>query len=150
VSSEPSSAVPLAKANEPYAYFTVVGELDPLEITEQMGLQPTRSWRKGEICLPNRMERKFSRWSLASRLRREEPLEAHVDDVIAQLKSQPESALLVSRRYEGTMQLVGYFYAFYPGLSLAKNTVQELASLELTLDCDFYYLYSDSREDTDE
>gem|GEM_PF-2317799 len=49
---------------------------------------------------------------------------------------------------DGGMQLVGYFHADYPGFGLDDRTLAELGSLRLGIDCDFYYLYFDKREDS--
>ena len=57
----------MTKDNECYAYFTLVGEFDPKEITQRMGIEPTDSWMKGDINGKTKLERKFSRWSLHSR-----------------------------------------------------------------------------------
>jgi len=46
------------------------------------------------------------------------------------------------------MQLVGWLYKDYPGLHFEKELVVGLAELELSVDFDFYYLYSDAREDS--
>ncbi|MBS1141279.1 MAG: hypothetical protein H6R13_2732 [Proteobacteria bacterium] len=140
----------MSEPNESYAYFTVTGDdLDPSEITKIVGVAPTDSWKKGELNPHNGRERKFGRWSLYSRLARSEEFEAHVADVLAQLDQNPDGFRKVSERYEGCMQLVGYFHSYYPGLYSSRETVQGLAKYKLGVDHDFYYLYSHAREDTD-
>jgi hypothetical protein len=56
--------------------------------------------------------------------------------------------LSLSREFGGCMQLVGYWNSQYPGLHFDRSTVEGLAKYALTVDFDFYYLYSDGREDT--
>jgi hypothetical protein len=46
------------------------------------------------------------------------------------------------------MQLVGYFHSYYPGLSFDRRVVESLAEYGLSVDLDFYYLYSGRREDS--
>jgi hypothetical protein len=46
------------------------------------------------------------------------------------------------------MQLVGYFHEQYPGLHFEKDITEGLGKYKLSVDFDFYYLYSDGREDT--
>jgi hypothetical protein len=41
------------------------------------------------------------------------------------------------------MQLVAYFKTNYPGLHLRRELVESLAEYALSVDFDFYYLYSD-------
>src|SRR4051794_20903363 len=101
----------MVKPNELYAYFKVVADdFDPSEITSRVGIQPTESWKRGDICPRTLRERNYSRWSLYSRLSRDQELEAHVNDVLTQLDSNPEAFREVSLEYDGCMQLVAYFH----------------------------------------
>ncbi len=134
--------------NQQYAYFTVVNGFDPAEITARVGALPTESWRRGDICPRRQMERKFSRWSLYSRLGRGQELEVHIRDVLAQLDANPKAFREVSLEFGGCMQLVGYFYRDYPGLHFDPNITDGLARYALAVDFDFYGLYSHRREDT--
>jgi len=68
--------------------------------------------------------------------------------VLLQLDKQPETFRAISREYGGCLQLVGYFHVEYPGLRFEKEIVEYLAKFGLSVDFDFYYLYSDDREDT--
>jgi hypothetical protein len=138
----------MVEDNQQYAYFTVTDGFDPAEITVRVGVQPTESWRRGDICPRRQMERKFSRWSLYSRLGRDQELEAHIADVLAQLDANAESFAAVSSEFGGVMQLVGYFYREYPGLHFERAITEGLARYSLAVDFDFYGLYSHRREDT--
>ena len=139
----------MSKPNEQYAYFTVTGSFDPDEITRRLGTSPTDSWRKGDLHPRTSMERKFSRWCLYSRLPREEQLENHIIDVLAQLDLNAAAFASVSEEYGGRMQLVSYFHESYPGLYFEASLVSGLARYGLIVDFDFYHLWSDAREDTD-
>jgi hypothetical protein len=136
------------RANEYRAYFTVTGEFDPASITEKLGLEPTSSWKRGERNEKTYLERKFSRWSLDSRLDKFVSLEEHIDDVLQQLKPSANEVRQVLKANDGGMQLVGWFYKDYPGLHFEKELIESLAEFELSVDFDFYYLYSDVREDS--
>ena len=139
----------MSDPNEQYAYFAIGGDdLDPRKVTQQVGIEPTECWRRGDINPRNRFERKSGRWKLESRLPRTEPLEAHIADVLNQMDSSQLAFQQVSRSYGGVMQLVGYFHSSYPGLSFHEQVIQRLAAYSLAVDFDFYWLYSDPREDT--
>jgi hypothetical protein len=138
----------MVEVNQQYAYFSVVGDFDPGEITARVGLQPTECWRHGDICPRRQMERKFSRWSLHSRLGRDQGLESHIQDVLAQLDVHPDDFRAVSQQHCGVMQLVGYFFREYPGLHFERAITERLGWYSLTVDFDFYGLYSHHREDT--
>lgn len=134
--------------NRQYAYFTVCGDFDPAEVTARVGVPPTESWRRGDTCLRTQRERRFSRWSLDSRLPHDQELEAHIRDVLAQLEANPEAFRAVSLELGGCMQLVGYFYRDYPGLHFDREISEGLGRFGLAVDFDFYGLYSHRREDT--
>ena len=81
-------------------------------------------------------------------LGRDQELEAHIADVLAQLDANPEAFAAVSREFSGRMVLVGYFYRHYPGLYFERSLTEGLARYGLAVDFDFYGLYSHHREDT--
>jgi hypothetical protein len=138
----------MTEDNEQYAYFTITDSFDPAEVTRRVGVEATDSWRRGDLNPRNRMERRFSRWSLYSRLEKTAELEDHIRDVLAQLDENTEAFQSISMERGGCMQLVGYWKVEYPGLRFDRDIVEGLAKYKLSVDFDFYYLYSDGREDT--
>lgn len=46
--------------NQQYAYFALEGDFDPADITAKVGVQPTKCWRRGDICDRTRRERTAS------------------------------------------------------------------------------------------
>jgi hypothetical protein len=141
--------MPHQEDNKAYAYFCVEEfSIDPDEITRRIGLQPTTFWRKGDLHPKTRLERSMNRWMLHSRLSRDNDLEAHVKDVLAQLDSQKEAFTSLCSEYGGYLQLVGYFYQYYPGFHLDREDTKRIGEYHLAIDCDFYYLYSEKREGT--
>lgn len=106
------------------------------------------SWREGDLHPQTRLERKFSRWSLYSRLPQTQPLEAHVADVLSQMDSNSTAFIEVVKDFGGWIQLVGYFFEQYPGLHFDSSLVRGLARYGIGVDFDFYYMWSDAREDT--
>ncbi len=139
----------MTKDNEQYAYLTITGDFDPEEMTTFLGLKPSEAWRKGDRNERTHYERKFSRWSLESRLDRTASLEDHVRDVLSQSLEYAEPLRQVGQEYNVYVQLVGWFHNDYPGFGLDKEIISGLAQLNLSIDCDFYYLYSHEREDSD-
>jgi hypothetical protein len=138
----------MTEPNQQYAYFTICGDFDPAEISALVGVVPTESWLKGDVSPSTHLERKFSRWSLHSRLERTRELEDHIGDVILQLCPRKLQFLEISLRYGGVMQLVAYFNTHYPGYHWERELVESLADYALSVDFDLYYMYSDSREDS--
>jgi hypothetical protein len=139
----------MTKPNEQYAYFTVTGDFEPARISERLQLEPTDSWKKGERNEVTHYERKFSRWCLRSRLPDTEKLEDHIRDVLNQLAPRSGQVReLVDELGMGVIECVGHFHASYPGFTLERDLVAAMAQMNLELDCDFYYMYSDRRDDS--
>jgi hypothetical protein len=136
----------MTRANECYAYFYVAGSFQPAQITERVGVAPTKSCREGDVIERTKMVRKCSRWELHSRLERTATLELHISDVLTQLDENSEAFKHLSNELGGTIELVGYFHAYYPGLTLEHDAIERLAQYSLSVDCDFYYLSDEAKE----
>lgn len=139
----------MTKDNEQYAYLTITGDFDPKVITERLDLQPSECWKKGDRNERTQREKKFSRWSLKSRLDHSASLEDHVEDVLNQIHDHASVIHELSLEFDCGVQLVGYFHNDYPGFGLSNKLIAGLARLNLGIDCDFYYLYSHEREDSE-
>jgi hypothetical protein len=140
----------MTKDNEAYAYFSLAEFTeDPAEITKRVGVEPTEFWKKGDVNPKTNLERRFNRWSLYSRLSRESELEDHILDVLDQLDNNKEAfKAIINEQGWAMLQLVGYFHTYYPGFSLESKIINRISEYNLAMDCDFYYLYSDEREDS--
>jgi hypothetical protein len=130
----------MTKANKCYAYFHVAGSFDPAQITERVGINPTESSLEGSVIERTQMVRKCSRWELRSRLETTATLEEHVVDVLTQLDKNKDGFKALSAELGGVMELVGYFHAYYPGLTFESDVIARLAEYSLSMDCDLYYL----------
>ena len=128
------------KKNKCYAYFMVFGSFHPARITERVGINPTESCLEGEPVKGTKVVRKSSRWILSSRLDTTATLEQHVADVLTQLDAKKDKFRQLSAELGGIMELVGYFYADYPGLTFERDVIARLSEYSLSVDCDFYYL----------
>ena len=137
-----------AETNRQYAYFSVYGDFNPEEITMVVGVPPSEAWRKGDTHPRRGYERKQSHWSLRSRLPEAAELEQHILDVLSQMDKSAEAFRNISARFGGCMQLVGYFHDCYPGLHFEQELIEGLARFGLSMDFDFYALWSDARDAT--
>ncbi len=126
----------MSKADRWYAYFHIRGSFDPTEITRKVGVTPTYGVKEGEAGRYAKSV-KCSHWQLRSRLDTA-PLEHHVRDVLDQLDANTATFEQLSRDFDGTMQLVGYFKEHEPGVHFDRETVQRIARYALSIDCDFY------------
>jgi hypothetical protein len=101
-------------------------------------VNPTRTTRESDPIPKTKLRKKCSRWELHSRLPRTAPLESHVSDVLDQLDAQEIAFREISQLFGGIMELVGYFYDFYPGMMFERAIVERLAKYGLSVDFDFY------------
>lgn len=84
-----------------YVYFALQGDdFDPKEITNQMGLNPTKTFRKGEkgeYIASN----KFSMWSLSTEIGKEDLLiDNLVEEIVNQLFDKIDLINDIKARYE--------------------------------------------------
>jgi hypothetical protein len=89
------------------------------------------------------MTRKFSRWALHSPLDRT-VLELH-SAMLTQPDSNPSAFRQLRTEFSGVMELLGYFYDCYPGLTFERDVVERLAHYSLSVDCDFYYFVDEAK-----
>jgi hypothetical protein len=125
--------------NECYAYFRITGSFDPAAITAKVGVEASNTTVKGEFIPRTQKRRDFSSWNLYSRLERSAALESHITDVLDQLDANKAAFRELALEHGGVIELVGYFYAFYPGIFLQHEIVERLAEYALSIDCDFYF-----------
>src|SRR5262245_59029701 len=120
-----------------YAYFSVTGDGSPDNITKVLG-EPSQSWGVGDPGPSG--PRKFMRWKLESGLDDTEPLEKHIDSLLAVLGPKSIGLQRLMPRYNLTLQCVGYYPASGHGAHFGRDTVRRVADLGLAIDLDFYYV----------
>ena len=93
------------------AAFIVSGEsFDPNEITATLGLEPTKTGRKGDLrSLPERKipPRRDSIWILNSPLADEKPLQDHLEWLLDQLEPKSATIEAVAAKYKAIL-MCGY------------------------------------------
>jgi hypothetical protein len=139
------------EANSYRAYLSLgvlSRDFDPADVTRCLGIEPSRSWRRGDLHA-NGNERRRSHWALASQLPKTASIEQHIRDVLRQMDANSTGFIEVSKELGGCMQAVGYFHTGYPGLYFERDIVEGLARFHLTVDFDFYSLYSHRRNFTE-
>jgi len=63
-----------------------------------------------------------------------------VKDVLNQLDANKSEFEQLSREFDGTMELVGYFLKIRPSIHFEQQVVERIARYGLSIDCDFYNL----------
>jgi len=120
-----------------YAYFSATGDGSPDIITRVLG-EPSQSWAVGDPGPGG--PRKFMRWKLESGLDDTEPLEKHIESLLAILEPKSSALQHLMPSYHLTLQCVGYYPASGHGAHFDRDAVRRVASLGLAIDLDFYYV----------
>jgi hypothetical protein len=140
----------MAKTNEVYAYFQLSGvELDPDQITTQVGIKPTKTWKTGDVVVyPNgrttTRTRKFSVWEVRSQLNPAaeldptQALDLHLESVFRQLETGWESLVQVCLHYEALVCGVIYAYTDIPAIHFNKEQIKKISDLNAGIDIDVY------------
>lgn len=125
-----------------FVSFVLVGpELDPDAITSLLGLQPTRSYRRGETMRTRPMHRyPTGSWSLESGLPTSEPIDVQIISLLGRLEGRAtEIRNLVHSGLDG-----GFYCTYSMGSKLGRIrlTSPVLArignlDLDITIDVDY-------------
>ena len=136
------------KINKIYAYFRLSGvDFDPDEITAKVGIEPTQTWKTGDLVIRpkgRRVTRKFSIWEVKSKLDPlgeldpTEVLDLHVESVFEQLEPGWESLVKICPDYDALICGVIYAYTDMPAISLTKENIKKISELNAGIDIDVY------------
>ena len=138
----------MSKINKIYAYFRLSGvDFDPDEITAKVGIEPTQTWKTGDLVIRpkgRRVTRKFSIWEVKSKLDPlgeldpTEVLDLHVESVFEQLEPGWESLVKICPDYDALICGVIYAYTDMPAISLTKENIKKISELNAGIDIDVY------------
>jgi hypothetical protein len=132
--------------DEAGVYFGVFEFGDDLSVvTKIMGIEPTRSWVKGEpISDKLRGVQSHSRWELRSPADPSLPIEEQIITLLPLLEECKDQIREVSEKFEARICCYAYYYQqFNPELHLSEGTIRRLADLRLSIDFDLYFLGRD-------
>jgi hypothetical protein len=130
-----------------YATLCIYSEdLRPVEITEMLGVEPTKAQKKGEICWPRKAVCKVNAWFLSSKDRVEsKDSRRHIDWILDQVSDK--SNIFESLRRKGCRTEVSCYWlsmSGHDGPILSPAQMKPLAACGL--DC-WYDIYFSSDED---
>jgi hypothetical protein len=122
-----------------YAYFWVADfDCEQTEITEKIGLEPTRVVLEGELLKTGRPRRR-SLWEFHSSLPRTETFQdKHLEDLMGQLLPKELSIKEISMRFNTGISCVGYYQNVNFGFHMSAELLQQCAQLGLSVDFDLY------------
>jgi hypothetical protein len=117
----------------------------PDEITQQVGLKPTKTRLKGEYRTvgkkkPVKLFNKENSWILEADLPSTVSVEEQIKEILKQLKPYAQNILSLSKKYSVELNCAIYYYEANPGINLDKNLLKEVSQLNLPLNFDVYCL----------
>ena len=129
----------MEESNETYAYFWVADfECTPEEITNIIGLKPSRVVLKGEP-LNNGRVRKRSFWEFHSTLPITEVFQdAHLSNLMGPLLRKRDEINKIGSRFEVGISCVGYYTNVNPGFHMSAKLIKQCAELGVSIDFDLY------------
>ena len=125
------------------AGFKLTGaDFDPDEVTRRVGLEPTRTWRAGDIRRPGATAAKISCWSLYTDLEQTWDTDRHIAQVIDLLRPHIQSINAVRKelRLEAEFACVLYIRSKRPALHFDRAILDVVDALDAEIDVDIYVL----------
>lgn len=129
--------------SEIYAYFMLTGmEFDPDEVTTKVSINPTETWRKGDLINTRGTRRhKENGWSVYSKIEKSADLEEHINSVLEQLQAGWIPLLELCKCYAAEIACVIYYRrGSVPAIHFDPDIVAQAAKLNAEIDVDFYVL----------
>ncbi|MEP1518741.1 MULTISPECIES: DUF4279 domain-containing protein [Rhodobacterales] len=101
-----------ADTDREYAYFRATGSFDPIQLTNELGLEPSECWETGEEfeVRGNKHNRKSSCWKMDSGLLDTENLDSHINELLRKLRPKRDSILRASTLAKLQIVCVGFYY----------------------------------------
>jgi hypothetical protein len=118
---------------------------DPSIVTKRIGLEPTKSFVKGD-SFPNhsKSRRQHSIWEIQSPLPLSVDVEEHIEALLSFLESNIEAVQKAKENFEvGVSCAVYYHEGCNQGFYLTESIIERLAKLNLSIDFDLYFLGDD-------
>lgn len=127
--------------SETDAVFTLTGsDLDPDRVTALTGVQPSRTWRTGELITERAIVRyKNNGWTLRSNVSGD--LNEEISDVLDLLQPAWSQFVALSSRSYAEIACVVYSYGgARPPIHFDRDIVRRAAELNAAIDVDLYVL----------
>lgn len=122
-----------------YAYFALDGDFDPGEATRALGVEPTRTWRRGDPRIPGAVVvHKSDGWAFGTEEEQGLDLPSHVDEVLNRLHPLANHVNDLRQRLglEASLECVAYVTRQTPITSLSHASLSKIVDLGASLDFD--------------
>lgn len=134
--------------NDTKVSFEIYGfDFSPQEISNQIGIEPTESWVKGDLKRSGPIGKtqatikiKENVWSLTSELGANESLENHLKHLLIKLLPHKNSLQELTQKYNTQFRSTLLYKDFDPYINLDKKILRDITDLNASLKLDFYFL----------
>jgi hypothetical protein len=117
--------------------------MSPQDLTKELGIEPTNSWRTGEIGTMSKLPMKNNGWELGSGLELSRDFESHLKALLDKIRPYKENFIDAGKKYPAILSCIVYIYGQdRPFVGFESTSVKELAELNATIDIDLYILTS--------
>lgn len=118
--------------------YIVDFDCDPGAVTAALGIQPTRTWLKGERIEPSIRVRTSNGWELAGIDSGEGDPVALIRELLKRLPSTLAKIGEISSKWDAQLAVVMEIGHPTPPFNLDRATIRRLADLSMSLDVDLY------------
>lgn len=121
--------------------FRITGfDCDPDDVTQCLGVEPSATWRIGDLIEPSTVRRKSNGWVLSAPLIDPLDIEVQIKWLLDQLPVDLRRMSQVTDRWDAELSCALYIKDQAPALALSSETVQRLADLAAEFDADLYVI----------
>lgn len=120
---------------------------EPEAITRRIGLEPTKTWRKGELIPRTVRPRPTSGWELLAIEGGGPELAPQIERLLDRIRGKEALLSDFGREARLELSIVVYARESVPALHLPRETVEVLGKLGSAVDIDLYCLMSDQQDE---
>jgi Domain of unknown function (DUF4279) len=122
-------------------------ECAPAEITKLFGIEPTRTWLKGDVIYPKvKVRRKQNAWMLRSNMPNDTPFVTQLQSLLDAIMPKKELFSKLPPNSGVEISCVAYTTHGRPDISLPADMIKAIAEIGAELNFDLYQLPSDDEE----
>lgn len=133
----------MAHLSRSKATLRIAGDdLDPEEISRQLGCKPTTAQRKGEAIVHRKTGHTrialFGQWRLEAAPREPEDIDGQISEILGQLSDDPEIWRSIGQRYKVDLFCGLFMKTGNEGLSLSPSSLHALGVRQIEIGFDIY------------
>ena len=113
-------------------------ELNPHEITELLGIQPTSSWKKGEIFSKWPVQAQINGWELESGLPRTADVDGHLNALKEKIGQATNKVVKLAQQWNAYINYVHYVKGYGSAVVLDKKWIKWSGDLGFGIVVDTY------------